>query len=378
MSDHKYLLTKGEDEDQYKKFAQSGMDLMHTVKIGGKTHRGDIGIPYHATIKLFDPKKDKVDQIHDIASKLHMPPPDAKQVGIEPITLRGRTGYLIHALKLTGPHADQIKQNHEKFKDIGVKFGHEFHPHISLDQETWSKIKESGARTAHEAGIEFGHAVLMAGPKTVSQYPHTEQAPKFKMAKSEEELEKSAKDLASMIGVSAALALGSPTMESSASLPPANHIQHVAAKKAGNGYSTDRMLRTIASVESSDGKNVNHKPVAGGMHHGERAFGKYALMPNTIRETIKINSDLKNKYKKALFLQGDDMNHFMQDNPGLEDVIAHKHLERLEHHFGQDPDKIGYGWNQGIRGTYKAIKDKKNISEHPYTQKIKTYYAHKG
>jgi hypothetical protein len=129
------------------------------------------------------------------------------------------------------------------------------------------------------------------------------------------------------------------------------------------------MLHAIADVESQNGKNENHQPVK-----GERAFGKYGLMPNTIRETIGLHPDLSSKHAKAQKLMGDDLRRYMQDNNGLEDTIAGKHLERLEHHFGQDPSKIGYAWLNGIRGTYQAQKQNKDIKTHWHAKKVQDAY----
>lgn len=136
------------------------------------------------------------------------------------------------------------------------------------------------------------------------------------------------------------------------------------------GYSPSRMLNSIASVESSSGKNTHHRAVA----TGEHAYGKYGLMPSVSKETIKMNPDLKNKHGKALNLHGDTLNHYLQDNPGLEDQIAQKHVARLEHHFGKDPAKIGYAWLNGIQGTHKADKAGKDIQNHWHVEKVKQAY----
>jgi len=192
-----------------------------------------------------------------------------------------------------------------------------------------------------------------------------------KLAASEDaQLEKGIKHVAAAVGTAAAL-MSSPMREApaSAATPP-----HIAVHQQAPTYNSGKMLRTIASVETNNGQNVKHKPV-GGIHGGETAFGKYGLMPNTIRETIGMNRDLKTKHGKATNLKGDDMRRYMEDNPGLEDAVAQRHLARLEHHFGQDPSKIGYSWLEGIRGTYKAMKEKKDIENHWHVTKIRAAYG---
>lgn len=163
-------LAKNEDAEAYKKIAEQGMDLLHPVRIRGQTHRPDINIPYHATIKLFDTTKDKPEHAHDVASKLELNPPDPKQLRIEPVTMKGRTGYTIHALKLYGPHADQMKEHHKKFSHLGFQEAYDYHPHISVDKALWDHIVDSKAQTAHEAGIEFMPAELHHKMKVVASY----------------------------------------------------------------------------------------------------------------------------------------------------------------------------------------------------------------
>ena len=131
----------------------------------------------------------------------------------------------------------------------------------------------------------------------------------------------------------------------------------------------DEMLQTISDVESSGGKNINHAPL-GGMHQGERAFGKYGLTPVIIRETLKLNPELKEKYVGAEQLKGQDLVSYMQKNPELEDEIASTHLNRLESKFGQNPDKLGYAWLNGIVGTINAERNNKDLSKHWHVKKI--------
>lgn len=369
-------LLKAEDPEAYKKLAEKGIMVGFPVKVRGKTHRADNGIGYHSTVKFFNPDKDTPEAIHDVARKLSLHPPDPKETRIEPSVFKDRMGNDVYVLKLHGSHADSIKEHHKKFSHLGYPATYEYQPHVSVDKKTWDEIVESKAQTAHEAGIEFGHAELKQGHNTLATYKpaHQEQpgqAPKLapnvakptKLAASED-LEKGAlRNLGTAIGVAGALAVTSP----SAGNAPHPHEQ-------GPKYSSKKMLQTIADVESSGGKDQNHKEL-GGMHSGEKAYGKYGLTPVIIRETIKLHPELKAKHKKAMHLQGQDLHNYMQDNPGLEDAVAQRHLKRLEHHFGRNPAHIGYAWLQGISGTYKVRNDQAKIDEHWHVKKIKDAYA---
>ena len=224
-----------------------------------------------------------------------------------------------------------------------------------MDKETHDKIKASGAKTAHEAGIKFGHAELKQGHNVLHTYEPKKLAASENIHKLEQ-LEKGAiKNIITAGAMAGALAT------SHAAQGPTN---------SPLSYSHDKMLNAISQVESSGGKNVNHKPTSQGS-----AYGKFALMPNTIHETIKMNPDLKRQHSKAIGLNGNDLSHYMQDNPNLEQVLADRHIKRLEHHFGQNPTAIAFAYNQGISGTNRAIKEKQNIESHPYVQKFKQAYG---
>lgn len=174
---HPLYLSKNEDLKAYKRFASEGMDLMHPVRIKGRTHRPDINVPYHSTIKLFDTTKDKPEHVHEVASKLSLNPPNPKEVHIEPTTLKGREGNLMHVIKLHGPHAENIKEHHKKFSHLGYKENYEYSPHITVDKPTWDHIVHTKARTAHEAGIEFMPAELHHKNKIVANYKPKVAAP---------------------------------------------------------------------------------------------------------------------------------------------------------------------------------------------------------
>jgi len=180
-----------------------------------------------------------------------------------------------------------------------------------------------------------------------------------------EKLEKGAlKNLGTAAAIVGSLA-GSPNV-AQAPKQPTQQVQ--------SGYSSGKMLNAIKQVESSGGKNTQHEAIPGKMHHGEHAQGEFGLTPVIIRETIKMDPNLKRIHAKAANLHGQDMEHYLQDNPGLEQGIAERHLRRLEHHFGQDPAKIAYAWLNGISGTNKALKNHEDINNHWHVKKVNNAY----
>lgn len=140
----------------------------------------------------------------------------------------------------------------------------------------------------------------------------------------------------------------------------------------------ERILSSIMDVESSGGKNTNHKamPKDHKLHMGERAYGSYGLMPLVIRETIKKNPTL-NAHAAAQHLIGDKMHEYMRKNPTLEKQVAEAHYDRLAKQFGDNPQKIGYAWLNGVAGTYKALKEKRPLDKHFYVKKILKAYGTK-
>ena len=367
-------LLKAENPEAYKKLASTGTMVGFPATVAGNTHRPDIGTKYHSTIKFFNSETDHPREIHQIASGLDMHPPDPHTTGIKPTMFQDRLGNDVYVLTLHGEHADKISEHNAAFSNMGFKTSYKHTPHVSVDKATWEKIKNSGAKTCHDAGISFGHAELVQGDKPLQHYGPKET----KLAASEDygdDLNKGAiKNFAIGLAAAGSLAMIHPknTAQSPVDQSPkagSHEIEHT--KPASPKYDRKEMIRTIAAVESNHGTMLEHETTPS----GERAFGKYGLMPNTIQETIKLNKDLRQKYGKAAKLSGDDLHRFMKDNPGLEDQIAEKHVARLEHHFGQNPTAIGYGWLNGISGTYKAQKANKDIESHWHVKKILDNYG---
>jgi hypothetical protein len=169
---HFTYLIKSSDDDQYRKFAHKGMALMHPVSINGRKSNPNNGVGYHSTIKAFNTEKDTASKAHEIASQNSFPPPNPKETGIKPIKLQGQGGYTVHALELTGPPVDNLKDQNSKFKSMGFQNNYDFKPHISVDKETWDDISAKGHKTAADAGISFGNAELRQGQNFLNRYPN--------------------------------------------------------------------------------------------------------------------------------------------------------------------------------------------------------------
>lgn len=339
----------------YRERAQQGGDILFHCTIKGRTYLTD-EIPLHMSLKVFPDKKEMdLEEIKAKVKEFAIKAPDPKDLTFKTTIFKSeKDGKEYFMLKIHG-----CPENYEKFYH---SFGNkgtcykQFMAHVTIDKPLYDRINEEGLKADE---ISFSPLTIEHGAdNTVHVFEES-------LEKSEEPLEKgSMKHIASALVMGAALA-GAPAHAPQ----PAPHEMQQEPE-----YAPHRMLASIADVESSGGKDTKHDAVHGSMHQGEKAYGKYGLMPVTIRETIHMHKDLANKHKKALNLRGADMQHYLQDNPELEEAVAQRHLKRLEHHFGPKPDLIGYAWLNGIRGTNKALKAKEDIGNHWHVQKIKEAY----
>lgn len=354
-------------DNNYRKKAKTGGDVLWKVKIKGRIHLTE-DIPLHMSLKVFDEKQEiNLDEIKAKVKEFDIKTPDPKKLKFSTKIHHSDQSDADYFMLMVDGCDPSYKKFYDSIKGVEYKT---YFMHVTIDKPLYDAINEEGLDPDE---IEFCCLSVEKGAgNTIYEFEN-------------EELEKSLKHKVAGAMVAASTLLGSPASPkapdikappkvSATQAPMAQAPRAPASIVKEPAYSSKRMLSTISNVESSGGKQQNHKPL-GGMHHGESAYGKYALMPNTIRDTIKMNPDLRAKYKKATMLQGKDLHRFMQDNPGLEDTIAQRHLKRLEHHFGPHPSQIGFAWLEGIRGTYKAKKAHQDIESHWHVKKIKNAYG---
>jgi 8-oxo-dGTP pyrophosphatase MutT (NUDIX family) len=187
-------LKKAEDPEAYKKLASTGFLLAHPVKIKGQSHRPDNGIGYHSSIKFFDKEGDSESAAHKTASSLDHQHIDPKKVKIEPKVLKDLNGNDVYAIGMKGPHADKMKEHHEKFGHMGHPETYKWGAHVSVPKSVHDEIKSKGHKTAHEAGMEFGHPELKRGPRVLQTYrPKMDKSGKTELNKKEKEDKDTAK-----------------------------------------------------------------------------------------------------------------------------------------------------------------------------------------
>src|SRR5581483_590951 len=184
-------LVKAENPEAYKKIAEKGLMLAYPATIRGKTHRPDIGMRYHTTIKMFDSDKETPESVSGHVEKLDYPSIDPRKVRVSPAVLKDRFGNDTYAIKLQGEHESHIQENRKKLQQFGYP-GHKIdHPsHITVDKKTFDEVFAKKPTTAHEAGITWGPAELRAGHKVLDIY-HSKEESHEKLAASEKHLDTS-------------------------------------------------------------------------------------------------------------------------------------------------------------------------------------------
>lgn len=132
-------------------------------------------------------------------------------------------------------------------------------------------------------------------------------------------------------------------------------------------------LNTIAFIESTNGKNINHKPVFNSTHNGDSAIGKYGLMPNTIKLILKKDKKLNKKYAFLANLNGYQIRKYFNQNRIVEEEFASALYDYYASKYDQRIEYISCAWHYGEG---KVVKTDDNIILHlPYVKRVIALYA---
>lgn len=135
------------------------------------------------------------------------------------------------------------------------------------------------------------------------------------------------------------------------------------------------MLKSLAAVESSSGKNIKHSPVQGKIHQGSRAGGSFGIMPQTAIEEIRRSPELLERFPvlksslddKALITEA------INNDPEMDVELAKKILERKAGRLAKDAKDLdaetAYSWHHGLQGALNRRKQG-GIEEDPYTKSV--------
>lgn len=124
-------------------------------------------------------------------------------------------------------------------------------------------------------------------------------------------------------------------------------------------------------IESSGGKNFNHKKVESGIQEGQEGIGKYGLMNNTVQELINRERRGMAPHQEEYYtLKGkspEEVKSILENSPKSEDIFANQ----LTNKIGlEDPDKAAYMWNMGHNLNKSNISDEQ-LDKSPYVDKFR-------
>jgi len=132
----------------------------------------------------------------------------------------------------------------------------------------------------------------------------------------------------------------------------------------------DPFLDVISQVESSGGTNLDHKMIKSGMHKGDRAVGKHALMPNTVKETaVRMDREgrLSDKLRAYSRLDSAAMKEALENDPEASRIFSEELASKVLS-SNDDDRKAAYGWFQGHNKTQEEIEQER-YQDHDYVEK---------
>lgn len=170
----------------------------------------------------------------------------------------------------------------------------------------------------------------------------------------DEDLNKSIKNKAVALGLALATTL-SPSMGTSINSLPAldaSKISHGIRpdKDSFGSHPEDQFLWNIMQIESSGGKNVNHPTVKYGISKGDRAIGRWGLLPNTIKDIsnrMRAQGKLTPEIEKLASMDRDSMANHLNSNPHIELKLARFLANHVIKRNKGDLKRSAYAWNTG-------------------------------
>lgn len=133
----------------------------------------------------------------------------------------------------------------------------------------------------------------------------------------------------------------------------------------------DSFLHKIAQIESSGGKNINHKTMQSGIQKGDAAIGRYGLMPNTIRELINREKIAGNDSPVLKYLEkmpSDQLTKFVNENADVERMLAETMAKLVLNRFDTEQE-AAYAWNMGHNISPEKIKER-DVDSHYYVKRF--------
>lgn len=117
-----------------------------------------------------------------------------------------------------------------------------------------------------------------------------------------------------------------------------------------------QFLDITKDIESSDGKNFDHKEMEGGIHKGDSAIGSYGLMPNTIKEFA--NRLRTPELQELSGLSAEEMKKRLESDPALEDRAIQPIATWMLDKHGGDQRAANYAYQYGHNLKPEVVKER--------------------
>lgn len=114
--------------------------------------------------------------------------------------------------------------------------------------------------------------------------------------------------------------------------------------------SVQDILKMMGFLETTDGKNLDHKTMEDGLHAGDTAHGTFGLMPNTIKEMAnrrRLNKDADELDKAILQAPNEHIPVILQKNPLAQQRYAETMAEKVSETVGDDLPLAAIAWRYG-------------------------------
>lgn len=167
------------------------------------------------------------------------------------------------------------------------------------------------------------------------------------------EISKSLRAKATALGLALSTAVPAVHNLPRPSVTPSMHNTPVQAQAPKSSFGTDpndRFLWNIKQIESSGGKNTNHKPIASGKFKGSRAVGQWGLLQPTIKELVgrmRAQGKSQPEYEKLVPMSRDQLQQHFQENPEIELNLARTLAAHVMKRQGGNIHRAAYSWLHG-------------------------------
>lgn len=132
-------------------------------------------------------------------------------------------------------------------------------------------------------------------------------------------------------------------------------------------------LDKISQLESSGGKNTDHPMITSGPQQGQQAIGNYGILPNTVRELInrqKLHGQMTQPLQDLNAMPDEDMRHRLEQDPDLQEQLAHQLANKVTQDQMGDEDKAAYSWKMGHNLKPDNISQEQ-LDKNDYVQKYR-------